>query len=108
MNRWHAFTQLLLARLREFFREPHAIFWVYGFPLILAVGLGVAFSKSEPQPPTVDIQETPGSGRAQDLAEALRVKRVSVALGSADDCADRLRSGKIALYIVPSGSGYRF
>jgi len=28
--------QLTLARFREFYREPAALFWVYGFPLILA------------------------------------------------------------------------
>ena len=44
MNRWNAFTQLVLTRFREFFREPEVVFWVYGFPLILAVGLGLAFS----------------------------------------------------------------
>jgi ABC-type multidrug transport system permease subunit len=36
--------ELVLARLREFFREPAAIFWTYGFPTVLALALGVAFS----------------------------------------------------------------
>src|SRR5262249_49912710 len=58
MNRWHPFGQLVLARLREFYREPEAVFWVYGFPLILAVGLGIAFSSKKPEPPDVDIQQT--------------------------------------------------
>ncbi len=35
--------ELYLARLREFFRQPARIFWVYGFPMILAVGLWLAF-----------------------------------------------------------------
>ena len=52
----HPLLQLFLARLREFYREPIAIFWVYGFPLILAVGLGIAFSSREPEPPAVDVQ----------------------------------------------------
>src|SRR5262249_39786168 len=30
-------VQLTLARLREFFREPEAVFWVYGFPILMAV-----------------------------------------------------------------------
>ena len=34
---------LLTARLREFLREPEAIFWVYVFPLFMVVALGVAF-----------------------------------------------------------------
>lgn len=36
--------ELVLARLREFFREPAAIFWTYGFPTVLALALGIAFS----------------------------------------------------------------
>ena len=35
--------QLISVRFREFFREPEALFWVYGFPLLLAAGLGLAF-----------------------------------------------------------------
>lgn len=34
---------LTLARLREFIRDPSAVFWVFGFPVILAVVLGSAF-----------------------------------------------------------------
>ena len=33
--------QLILARLREFFREPEAVFWVYGFPIVMSVLLGI-------------------------------------------------------------------
>ena len=36
-------SQLILARLREFYRRPEAIFWVYGFPLLMVVALGTAF-----------------------------------------------------------------
>ena len=35
--------QLVLARLREFYRQPEAVFWVYGFPLVMIVILGSAF-----------------------------------------------------------------
>ena len=35
--------QLTRARVVEFLREPEAIFWVFLFPVLLAVALGVAF-----------------------------------------------------------------
>ena len=73
MNRWHAFTQLVLCRFREFFREPHAIFWVYGFPLILAIVLGIAFASSKPQPPPVDVQGEPSHAEVQALVKPLQV-----------------------------------
>src|SRR5207245_2589435 len=39
----HPLVQLSLARMREFYREPEAIFWVFGFPIVLAFALGIAF-----------------------------------------------------------------
>ena len=38
-----AIGQLTLARFREFYREPEAVFWVFIFPILLAAGLGIAF-----------------------------------------------------------------
>jgi ABC-2 type transport system permease protein len=39
----HPLASLVLARVREFVREPAAIFWVYVFPVVLVVTLGAAF-----------------------------------------------------------------
>ncbi len=39
-----AFAQLVLANVRSYLRQPEAIFWTYGFPLIMVVGLGLAFN----------------------------------------------------------------
>lgn len=38
------FFQLILTHLRGYLREPGAIFWTYGFPLIMVIGLGLAFN----------------------------------------------------------------
>ena len=38
-----ALVHLLVARLKEFIREPEAIFWTFGFPTVLALALGIAF-----------------------------------------------------------------
>ena len=46
--RWQALVYMIDARVREFIREPHAIFWVYGFPIILAISLGFAFREAAP------------------------------------------------------------
>ena len=42
-GRWQGYTHLLLARLKELYREPEVIFWVFAFPILLALGLGLAF-----------------------------------------------------------------
>ena len=35
--------QLVATRFKLFFREPEAVFWIFVFPLLLALGLSIAF-----------------------------------------------------------------
>ncbi|MBN1199870.1 MAG: hypothetical protein JXA23_11000, partial [Bacteroidales bacterium] len=37
--------QLILANLLEKVREPAVLFWGIGFPILMAIGLGLAFSR---------------------------------------------------------------
>ena len=46
MSHYHPLRGLYLARLREFYRQPARLFWVYGFPTVLALGLGLAFQSA--------------------------------------------------------------
>src|SRR5438045_1426337 len=108
MNRWHPMTQLFLARLREFYREPEALFWVYGFPVLLAVGLGIAFMSRKPAPPAVDVQELPQPYEGQRLAEFLRGQEIPAELHDEIACRQRLRQGKTALYVVPEPNRYQY
>lgn len=100
MNRRHAFVQLILARVREFYREPHAIFWVYGFPLILAILLGIAFKSTAPTPPIVDVQGSPGDKRSETIVAALTNAKVAVSLHSPAQCLVRFKAGKTDLIVV--------
>ena len=106
-------AQLTLARLKEFFREPAAVFWVYGFPVLLAVVLGVAFQDRPVERIPVDVAtDSPGGPAA---AEGVKAKleadpRVKIELHEAAAARERLRTGKTGLVIVPSaeppGWGY--
>lgn len=107
MNRWHAFTQLFLSRLREFFREPEAVFWVYGFPLLLAVGLGIAFAGNEPDPATVDVQGATEDSAIVDLRKLLADAKLQVEVHDETTSRQRLRDGKTALVVVPEADGFR-
>jgi ABC-2 type transport system permease protein len=107
--RMHAFVQLILARFREFYREPEVVFWVYGFPLVLATVLGIAFASSEPVPPTVDVEspaaprdmKTQGAKtRADDLVAILKDAKLIATLESPADSRKRLRRGKTDLVII--------
>ena len=60
--------ELVLARLREFFREPTAIFWTYGFPTVLALALGIAFSGGT-DPKAIPIAVLDGPRQAARVTE---------------------------------------
>jgi ABC-2 type transport system permease protein len=108
MNRSHAFLQLILARVREFYREPEVLFWVYGFPLILATVLGIAFASSAPSPPSVDVEGEPTEPRAQALASPLKEAGITVTFSSPEDSRTRFKMGKTDLVIVPEPSGRQY
>jgi ABC-type multidrug transport system permease subunit len=97
---------MLLARLREFYRQPEVIFWVYGFPVMLAVGLGIAFKNKAPEPTDVDVQEVAATTEATALVEYLQANRAKAQLLSEAECRQELRTGKTALVIVPGPDRY--
>ena len=41
--------QMTMTRLKLTLREPEAIFWIFVFPILLAVGLGIAFRNRPPE-----------------------------------------------------------
>jgi ABC-type multidrug transport system permease subunit len=98
-------AQLVLARFREFIREPEAIFWVLVFPILLAAGLGIAFRDA---PPTIVkvAAATPG------LADALRSEKLlDVRQLPAAEAQAALRMGRVALVAESGPDGgvsYRF
>lgn len=98
-----ALWQLTLARFREFYREPAALFWVYGFPLILAFILGLAFRESPVPASTIDIQLDPASpGPAEDLSRSLAdFPALKVSLHDEPTSRQRLRTSKTDLILVP-------
>src|SRR5690606_3756587 len=66
-------VELTKARVREFYREPGAVFWVFGFPVIMVVVLGLAFREREPEKPRVSVEATaPHWVRAALEAEGFR------------------------------------
>lgn len=104
-SRWEPFWQLTFCRLREFIREPEAIFWVYGFPLIMTLVLGIAFRDKKPDDQfIVDIEEGPHADFVERTlsteGERFKIKRAPFA-----ECKQRLRSCKTTLIIQNGISG---
>lgn len=94
-------VQIMLSRLREFYREPEAVFWAYGFPLIMTVALGIAFRNQTDQPIAVDVDSTNTS--AAETVEAILAKtpRFQIRLNPIEDCRVRLRMGRTDLVVIP-------
>ena len=106
MNRpSHPLVQLTLTRVREFAREPEAVFWAVFFPILLAAGLGIAFSG---RPATV----LKVAAASPEIARALRAEpSLDVTEMPLDAARIALRDGKIALVAEPGDAGgvtYRF
>src|SRR5689334_22687877 len=51
----HPVVQLTLMRLRELRREPGTLFWVFGFPILMSIALGLAFRSTGPEPVRVGV-----------------------------------------------------
>jgi len=109
-KRYNPLFLLTLSRFREFVREPAAIFWVYGFPLVMAVALGVAFRERPVEKIKVAVREDVGSPEAvAALKEKLgRDERFEVAAVTGEDWKRQLRSGKTDLVVAPAAGGFEF
>lgn len=93
--RGNALLELTLARLRLFFREPGAVFWTFGFPLLLSIALGAAFRNRPPEPVSVATASS-GLQRTLSLDPGIRAQLLDEA------AAHRaLRTGKIDLVVLP-------
>lgn len=105
MSNRNPFLQLFLARLKEFIREPEVVFWVFGFPILLAVGLGIAFRNKPPDKVMVGVVDAPGA--SEIIAALPESGGFQVARLRGGEAADRLRLGKVALVVVP-GPSYEY
>jgi ABC-2 type transport system permease protein len=111
-GRWSGYSHLLMARLLELKREPEVVFWVFVFPLLLALGLGIAFRNKPGDAISVAIVAGPGSENAQALlARSPQHDRFKPHVLAADEANSGFRLGKFDLVIEPNTDGqfqYRY
>jgi ABC-2 type transport system permease protein len=114
-RRYWPLGQLVLSRLRELVREPEALFWVYGFPVLMTLALGIAFRNQPVEQIAVDVVNnaqaaaTRSALRSSDVPERFKVRIVSQ-----QEAWQRLRTGKTDVIVTAAdGKGapryeYRF
>ena len=101
-------VQLVLARLRSFYREPGAVFWVYGFPLLMVVALGIAFRANPVEKVTVDVQAGPQAEKVRDALITQSTARgltFDVRIDDEETSRRRLRTGRTDLVVLVSADG---
>jgi len=102
-QRYSPLYELTSARMKEFLREPEAIFWVFAFPLLLAVALGFAFRAKGPDQIPVGVV----AAGASDPAAERALKALGHAQGllprkfAGSEGREALRTGRISLLVEP-------
>ncbi len=99
----HPLLLLTLARFREFSREPSAVFWTFGFPILLTVALGFAFRNQKPGPQAIGLVGDEGR-----LARTLPESDFKVVTLSEDEALVRLRHAELTLVVRREADGVTY
>lgn len=111
---YSARRQIVLTRIREFYRRPTAIFWVYVFPILMAIVLGVAFSNPKVEELHVGIVSPADPALAKRIADSLAAQNAKASSGATkiigfllSDADGRrgLRLGRYTLLVLPRAAG---
>jgi ABC-type multidrug transport system permease subunit len=92
-------VELTLARLREFLREPEALFWVFVFPILMACALGVAFRTRGDEPVVVGVVDRAGAQQVRATLE--RASGVIVRTLDAAAIARALQRAEVQVVVEP-------
>lgn len=89
---------ITMTRLKEFIRRPEAVFWVYFFPVLMVIVLGVAFRNQAKETFDIDVVEGPHADSIVSQLKAQPQLRTQIV----DDAISRkrMRTGKSVLAIV--------
>ncbi|MEM7179741.1 MAG: ABC transporter permease [Spirochaetota bacterium] len=96
--------QLVLVHLKSFWREPGILFWAFGFPLLMAWILGVAFSHKSDIVRKVGIVK---NGKELTVQQSIQKRfakssqsRFKLLLFTLEEAKVALKQGRIQLYIT--------
>jgi len=94
MSELGALRELTFGRVRVMLREPEVLFWIFLFPILLAFGIGIAFSDPAPESFRIGIEEgSPGQELFPTLAASPDLQPVLLEEGTA---GDELRRGGVS------------
>lgn len=99
----HPIVAFSIARLKEFVRRPEAMFWVYFFPVLMAIVLGVAFRNQIRESIIVDVVQGP---QAEAVFQRLsNIEGVKAQTFTPEESRLRLRTGRTMLAVSGTNDG---
>src|SRR5215831_14158355 len=105
-GRWSGYSRLLMARMLELKREPEVVFWVFVFPLLLALGLGIAFRNKPGNAPSVAIVQPQGWQDGENLLRTSpQHEQFKMQVLNEEEARQGFRLGKFDLVVVPDSKG---
>jgi ABC-2 type transport system permease protein len=93
----HPLVELTSVRLKEFLREPDAVFWVFAFPLLLTLALGFAFREKPPDRIPVGVVHGPASAARMELLR--KSPALQPRIYEEREGREELRRGRISLLV---------
>src|ERR1019366_2519125 len=108
-GRWAGYGTILGARMKELWREPEVIFWVFVFPLLLALGLGIAFRNKPADITSIAVADNAHAKHVVELLQQSPDKNAIHADVLDEHVAlDRFRLGQYSLVITADESGVHY
>jgi len=105
-GRWAGYWHLLKRGLTLMRREPEVIFWVFAFPIFLALGLGIATRNRPPAASRVAVVAGPGAQHVLDLLKPASQKgSVHTAVLPAAEALNAFRLGKYDVVVTAEPGG---
>ena len=105
-GRWAGYSHLLMARMKELQREPEVIFWVFVFPILLALGLGIAFRNKPADVTSIAVVSGPGAQEVLDLMQRSPQKSsIRAELLDREQALKGFRLGKYDLVVENESKG---
>ena len=112
--------QMVLVQIREFYRNPGILFWVLGFPILMAWGLGIAFTKQgEPVKHVAWVNENSSSMVINNfIGPEVNHKKIGndkagytdyiFEKAKWDEAIQMIKKGKVAMIILEKGDSLQY
>ncbi len=103
MSDFQALRELTLNRIRVMLREPEVLFWIFLFPILLILGVGIAFSDPTPEVFRVGIERGSTSESLRDALDAS--PELQAVLLEPGTLQDELRRGRVTVLAEATPDG---